>query len=310
EWVEFVAGAQGAEPVIGELTEGSAVRGYFTGLTVRRFGVPILGSPMPGWTTGFMGFNLEPGVSRREATEALVDFAFGSLGCAHLELKDHELDLAEVEGLGFDHTAWHGLEVDLSPPEDEVFASFKSACRTAIRKAEKQGIVVEEAEVDGFVEDFYPQMQDVFAKQNLVPTFGPDRIRELIRHVHPTGRLLLLRARDSEGTPVATGIFPFHNRTIHFLSGASWRSSQSQRPNEALMWHAMRFGKQRGMQAMDLGGFMSYKQKWGGRELRPPHLRKSRSGAVAALRDLAQRAFVARVRLAGKLRRGGGDARE
>ena len=145
EWLEFVAGAQGAEPVIAALRDGSETRGYFTGLIVRRARLSILGSPMPGWTTGFMGFNLEPGVSRREATEALLEFAFGPLGCAHLELKDIGLDLADVEGLGFDRTDWHGLRVDLGKPEEEVFASFKSACRTAIRKAEKAGVTVEEA---------------------------------------------------------------------------------------------------------------------------------------------------------------------
>jgi CelD/BcsL family acetyltransferase involved in cellulose biosynthesis len=299
EWVEFVADAQGAEPVVAAFVDGSAPRGYFTGLLVRRYGFSILGSPMPGWTTGFMGFNLEPGVSRRAATEALLEFAFGPLGCAHLELKDLNLNLEDVEGLGFEHTAWHGLEVDLTPPDDEIFASFKGPCRTAIRKAEREGVVVEEADDEGFVDDFYPQMEDVFAKQGLVPPFGPDRIHQLIHHVHPTGRLLLLRARDSNGACAATGIYPSMNARIHFLAGASWRSFQHLRPNEAMMWHAMRLGKERGREAFDLGGHMSYKQKWGGRDVHPPILRRSRSRRVATMRNLAQRAFTARQELRG-----------
>ena len=217
EWVEFIADTQGAEPVVASLNDGSSARGYFTGLIVRRYGLSILGSPMPGWTTGFMGFNLDPGVSRGEATEALLEFAFGDLGCAHLELKDPHLELADVEGLGFQYTAWRGLELDLSPTEEEIFASFNGRNRTAVRKAERSGVVIEEADDEGFVDDIYPQIEDVFRKQGLAPPYGPDRIREMIRHVQPSGRLLMLRARDSEGTCIATGIYALMNRTMHWV---------------------------------------------------------------------------------------------
>ena len=149
----------------------------------------------------------------------------------------------------------------------------------------------------------------MFAKQGLVPPFGPERVQEMIRHVHPSGHLLLLRARDPAGESAATGVFPLANKTIHFLSGASWRESQNLRPNEALMWRAMQIGRERGMESLDLGGFMSYKRKWGGEELRPPHLRKSRSRRVAMMRDLAARAFGARQKLRGRLGSGrDGDA--
>jgi len=141
EWVEFVASCQGAEPVIAALKDGSTTAGYLTALIVRRYGIPILGSPMPGWTTSFMGFNLEDGVSRRDAVEALLEFAFSSLGCRHVEFRDHDIGLADVEGLGFEHTPWRGLQVDLRQPEEQIWAGMKSECRTAIRKAERSGVV-------------------------------------------------------------------------------------------------------------------------------------------------------------------------
>jgi len=81
--------------------DGGERVGYFSGLVVRRFGVRILGSPFPGWTTESMGFNLAEGVSRRDAAAALVRFAWGPLRCAHLELKDRRLQAADLDGLGF-----------------------------------------------------------------------------------------------------------------------------------------------------------------------------------------------------------------
>jgi CelD/BcsL family acetyltransferase involved in cellulose biosynthesis len=302
EWVEFIASAQRAEPVVAGLVADAVTVGYFTGLVHRRFGVTILGSPMPGWTTAFMGFNLEPGVSRRAAVEALVPFAFGDLRCAHLELRDRNLLASDVAGLGFRHTPWTGIEVDLRRPEEEIWDALKASCRTAIRKATRHGVTVEEATGDDFAEDFYPQLEDVFAKQALVPPYGIERVRELIRCVHPSGRLLLLRARNADGACIATGIFPGMNRMMHFLAGASLREHQHLRPNEALMWHAMRHWKGRGIEACDLGGLVSYKHKWGGREVHVPSVRKSRFRALSLMRDAAETAHGARQAIRGRLR--------
>jgi Acetyltransferase (GNAT) domain len=301
EWVDFIAETQRAEPVVAALNEGGATVGYFTGLVMRRFGLRILGSPMPGWTTGFIGFNLEPGVSRRAAVEALAPFAFRTLRCAHVELCDRYLREADVEGLGFERTSWRGLEIDLRPSEDEIWASVKGNVRTAIRKSEKLGVTIEEASDLEFADDLYAQVRDVFAKVSLAPPWGADRIRELIRSVHPTGRLLLLRARNPEGDCIATAVFPGMNRTMHYLSAASWRRHQQLAPNEALVWHAMRHWKARGVEVCDLGGFMDYKRKWQPYEVHVPFLRKSRFRAVAMMRDAAKRAHDARQGLRGRM---------
>jgi hypothetical protein len=217
-------------------------------------------------------------------------------------VRDRHLLGSDLAELPFRHTPWTGIEVDLSPPEEEIWAALKAPCRTAIRKASRQGVTVEEATGVEFADDFYPQLEDVFAKQALVPPYGVERVRELITCVHPSGRLLLLRARNSEGTCIATGIYPGTNRTMHFLAGASLREHQHLRPNEALMWHAMRHWKSRGIEACDLGWFLSYKRKWGGYEVRVPLVNTSRFRALSLLRDAAENAHGARQAVRGRLR--------
>ena len=303
EWVSFVAATQDAEPVFAAVKDGSATVGYFTGLVVRRFGIPILGSPLPGWTTQYMGFVLDEGVSDRAVAEALAAFAFDELGCMHVELRDPAISIDAVSGLGFEYTRKVSLEVDLAREEDEIFAGMTSACRRCIRKAEKVGVIVEEAADDGFADDYFAQLEDVFAKQSLVPMYGVDRVRALIENLHPTGRLLLVRARAPSGECIATGIFPALNRTMYFWGGASWRDFQIMRPNEAVMWYAMRYWKARGVEACDLGGGADYKRKYGGREIDTPFFRKSRFRAVSRMRALARQAFRQRQRAIGRLRR-------
>jgi hypothetical protein len=290
-WLEFVRETQGAELVLARLLDGGATVGWFTGLVVRRFGVPILGSPFPGWGTPSLGFNLDPGVPRGEAARALLPFAFRGLGCLHLELADPLLARSDAEALGFEVRTARTFISDLTPDEDEIFAGMESSTRRNWRKSVKSGVTVEEAAPEGFAAEYYTHLLDVFAKQQMRPTYDRERVERMLRHVHPTGDLLLLRARDSEGRSIATGIYPGYNRGSYFWGNGSLREHQILRPNEALHWHAMRTWKERGATAHDWGGGGDYKAKYGGTETQTRFYRVSRYRAIGRARDLARAAY-------------------
>jgi hypothetical protein len=288
EWMLFISITQRGEPVVAALREGHRTIGYFSGVIVRKCGLKILGSPFTGWSTDYMGFALSPGVDRRRAVEALFHLAFRDLGCVHVEIMDRNLTLEDLAGIDIRYRIFRGFEIDLTRDENQLFVNMTSACRRCIRKAEKESVVVEEAHDLAFADEYYAQLQDVFAKQRLIPTYDVGRVRELITAVHPTGHLLLLRARDKQGRCVGTGIFLHMNGMMHFWGGASWRQYQSCRPNEAIQWHAMKIGKQMGLHAYDMGGGGEYKRKYGGREIEVPWFRKSKYKWIGHLRDMAQ----------------------
>ena len=306
QWLSFVAEAQRAEPVLATVHDGGSVVGHFTGLVTKRFGLRILGSPMAGWTTSYLGFNLRPGVSRRAALEALMPFAFGELGCAHLEIRDRFAAAPDLEGLGLRWASAPTAVISLTPPEESLFGAMAPACRRNIRKAQKSGVVIEEAHDDpSFAAEFYDQLRDVFAKQNLVPTYSIDRVRALIRNLEPAGRMLLLRARDAQGRCIATAVLPWYHTTMYFWGGASYRPDQHLRPNEALIWHALRCARSRGVTEFDFVGGNAYKQKYGTTEVPVPWARRSRSPLVAGLRDAAKEAYALRQRAVARLTRAG-----
>jgi hypothetical protein len=303
EWIEFIASTLGAEPVICALKDGNATVGYFTGLITRRYGIPILGSPMRGWSTWYMGFNLLEGVPRSEALRALVPYAFNSLDCWHVEVGDRNLSLDDVRGLGVPYTQLRRVEVDLRREEDEIWAGMTSACRRCIRKAEKSGVTIEEASDLEFADDYFAQLRDVFARQSMVPPYDAGRVRALIRTLHPSGRLLLVRARDLDGNSIATGIFPAMNRSMYFWGGASWSQYQHLRPNEPIMWYALRYWKARGVEACDLGGVVGfdYKRKYGTQEVTIPLAHQSKYRALWAMRNAARRASHRRQKILGRI---------
>jgi len=300
EWLEFVEATQAAEPVIAKVLDEGRTVAFFTGLLVRRFGVRILGSPFQGWATGYLGFNRLEEISSRDAVAALVDFAFGPLGCLHLELRDRPLTAADVDGLGFAVQPKKTFELKLRRPEEELWAGFKSTCRTAIRKAQKSGVIVEQASGPKFAEEYYAQLQDVFARQSLPPPYRAELVRELVARMEPTKRLLLLRARNAEGVTIATGIFPGLGRMAYFWGGASWRQFQSVRPNDLLMWSAIRYWREQGADVFDFGGAGDYKLKFGPTEVPVPLFRKSRFGIVDDMREVAKRTIILKRRLAGR----------
>jgi hypothetical protein len=301
EWIQFVSETQDASPVLAELREGSEVVGYFSGLTFSRFGVKVLGSSFPGWTTPYMGFNLVPGASRATALAAVEEMAWEEFNCLHMEVSDPYFTVEDGQSLGFTVGAYVSYRTDLRKSEEELFNSMDSACRRCLRKAEKGGVVIEEAHDLAFANEYYEQLKDVFAKQNLVPTYDLDRVQALVKNMEPTGRVLLLRARDAEGNCIASGIFPGYNKIAEFWGNASFRSSQILRPNELIHWYVMRYWKQRGAEVYDWGGEGAYKEKYGCVPHSVQWFTKSRYQFVSKLRDEAKKMFERKQKFMGWL---------
>jgi len=300
-WIKFIAQTQHAEPVLAALSLHDETLGYFTGLIVKKFGFKILGSPFPGWNTPYMGFNLRPDVTRSLAAEALVDFAFDHLKCHHIELMDRYMVPEDYSHLGFETSMFDSFELDLSLTEDELWRNMRKDCRESIRKAERSEVVVEEAHDIAFADDYYEQLKHVFAVKNSVPPFGVDRVRQMIAFMEPTGNLLMLRARNKEGTCIATSIRPAMNGIVFAWGSASWRHFSRVKPNEMLQWYAIKYWKARGMRTFDLVGRGDYKLKYGSHPIVVPWVRKSRNPGIAFLRFSAEEMFRAAQDTFGKL---------
>jgi len=303
-WLEFLKRTQGAEPVVAALVNGDERIGYFTGAIVRKFGLRILGSPFKGWSTDYMGFNLLSEVYKAQALTALKHFAFEQLECVYFEIVDRHLSFDDVDGNDPDleYSSAMTYEVDLTQPAEVLLANMNSDRRRCIRRAQEKGVFVEEAHDIEFAEDYYAQLQDVFAKQSLVPTYGIERVHELIRCIHPTGMLLLLRVKDPEGNCIATGIFPAMNDTAYFWGAAAWRKDLRWHPHEPMHWYAMNYWKTRGIKRYDFGGGGEYKKKYGGYKITVPRFVCSKYALLKTLRNTAQRAVSMRQRLVGRFR--------
>jgi len=302
EWIRFIAESQDATPVLAEIRDGSSQVGCFCGLIITRFGIRILGSPFPGWTTTHMGFNLAPHVPRWMALQALKRFAFHDLNCLYFEIADRLTTKEDGERCGLTGHFFHSYEIDLKKSEEQIFAEMKAPCRTCIRKAQKHGVVIEQSSGDDlFADEYYEQLKDVFTRKGLVPNYSRELVQLFVHHLYPTGRLLLLRARDPDGKCIATSLYTGMNGLASFWGNASLRSSQHLRPNQAIHWYAIRYWRAHGMKTFDWGGEGTYKEKYGGHKVLVHRFCNSRVPMLPALREQARRLFMYKQRVKGWL---------
>lgn len=258
-----------------EIRDDSGLLGFYCALRITRLMIPIHGSPLGGTGTNFMGPLVGDDVDQRELVEAF-NRLFGPRHYLHLELSNPFLNPAVMKESGFEVQESVTHMCRIAPTEDAAFASLSTEARNRVRKAAKNGVVVERTMDPAIVSEFFVQFQEVYGKQGMTTPFGEERPRSLFERLMPSDSLLALRV--SKGDEIlATGLFPFDDRAIYFWGAASWLRHQKLCPNEALHWGVFQFAVERGIPFYNMcGGRNQFKSKFGGEDI--PYLTYHKSG--------------------------------
>jgi hypothetical protein len=309
-WLAYLSATQDAELVLAAVlpARGGPPAGHFVGALVRRYGMRMLGSPMPGWATQHLGFLLDPDVPHPptplDLARALTDLAFGPLRCVHLELSQRGLTGADLAGSGFTAVPGATYLVDLDAPEDAILSRMHPRTRTYVRRAARTGLTVEDAGAvtggEEFAAIYHAQLSEVFARQGLAPTYGLDRVRQLVRALGPSGQLLLSLVRGPDGAPLASGISVGRGQLAVNWGTASTPAGASLHPNDLLWWHLLSTWRARGATCLDMGGRGDYKAKYGGVPLETERFHASRPAVLGHGRVLVERLVALRQARAGR----------
>ena len=249
-----------------EIRDRSAILGYYCALRITRLMIPIHGSPLGGTGTNFMGPLVSDGADQPAILQALLRL-FGPRHFLHLELSNPWLDRSLMENAGFEIQDSVTHVCRIAADEDAAFASLSTEARNRVRKAAKNGVVVERTDDPAIVSEFFDQFREVYGKQGMTTPFGEDRPRSLFHHLMPAGRLLALRVKHGEEL-LATGLFPFDDRAIYFWGAASWLRHQKLCPNEALHWAVIQFAVEKEIPVYNMcGGRNQFKNKFGGEDV-------------------------------------------
>jgi len=169
---------------------------------------------------------------------------------------------------GFQETSCftrHVIPLDKSL--EELQAAFQSSARRGMKKAEREGVSVHSATGPEDMRRFYCLYVTTRRKHGVVP--APYRFFEEIQaHLLAAGSGCLLLA-EWQDRLIAADLLLWDARRLFYKFNVSDPQFLEQRPNNLLMWEAIRLGKKLGCSAFDLGrseadneGLQRFKSLW------------------------------------------------
>lgn len=299
-WLRFLEDTQPGKTLRYKIVNKANVEGYFAGLLVKKGLWNILGSPLPGTTTNYMGPIVNKGFDTRSFLKALDEFC--KVHKIHqVELVNPFLEGKVLEEIGYAISKDITYIVPLNEDEELMWKNLKSECRNRIRKGINNGLIVEDTDDPAFIKEYYNELLEVFARQGLVPTYPVERVKSLFANLKPSN-LLALQVRNGDSV-VATGLFPYDERCIYFFGGASWIKYRSLYPNELLHWTAMTIAVKKGIKGYDMTGSGTFKPKFGGHEVVVYKYNKSYALLAKYGREIYKSVFYVKQKIKGKIGR-------
>jgi len=160
----------------------------------------------------------------------------------------------------------------LSPDPNAVFRKFKKTrVQQCIVKSERGGVTVRHGESLKGMQVFYSLQ--LRARRRLGTPVQPRRYFELLwqRLIEPELGFLLLAYKDR--IPIAGALFLAWNGTVIYKHSASDPAYWHLRPNNLLLWTAIKWGCENGYHTFDFGrtdlddeGLRNFKNGWGTQE--------------------------------------------
>jgi peptidoglycan pentaglycine glycine transferase (the first glycine) len=162
--------------------------------------------------------------------------------------------------------------IDLSIPEEEIFAQFSQTCRRHIRKAEKGGVRV----FSGNDTEAFAKMSQKTAKRDGFAAHAKTYFQKFLSAFENNVELLFAATGEEI---LCGGIFVHEKETTYYYYGASTEEKRELNAPTYLQWEAMKRAKNRGSTYFDLlgiapknasenhplAGVDRFKQKFGGK---------------------------------------------
>lgn len=157
-----------------------------------------------------------------------------------------------------------GLEKTLG----RIFHGFRSSTQRNIRRAERGGLRADVQRSSLALKEFYG-LHCMTRKSHSLPPQPYQFFEKLLEHVIGADNGFVVLAAF-EKTPVAGAVFFHFGDTVLFKYGASDKRYHHLRPNNLVMWEAIKWCKERSFKYLDFGrtkpdhkGLLQFKAGWG-----------------------------------------------
>ena len=268
-WLDYLAESRALDIRFWAIQCNGNTVGYFCGGVLRKGPFRILGSPLKGWGTNFLGPVVNRDLDQGAFLRALDDLAKRErFAMVEIENSLFRPDLMERAGYFSTPQPTYVVPLTAGNPED-MWRCIDLKSRQKVRKAKRAGLIVEETDNPSLADEFFDEFVEVLSRKDLYPPYDRNCPRLLFQHLRPQDLLIGLRISEPGGKTIATGLFPHDEKTLYFWGGASRIDSWSYCPNDLLQWTVMEMASLRGLSVYNMCGFGHFKSKFGGTLLTP-----------------------------------------
>jgi hypothetical protein len=252
-WLKYLEDGGHGRVVRMEMLENGLTVGYFAGLLVNKGPFRILGSPVSGSKSEFMGPITNQNLDLGSFLDAIDGFC-RQRRIHHLELGSPLFEPEIMTRHGFKTWDWKTFRIPLSVDRETMWTAINKKCRNRIRKGISNGLCVKETREPSFIETHHAQLREVFGRQGLAPSFSLKDLNSLVERLWPDDLVYTLQVIHKPSSEVvATGIFPHDDRHVYSISTASQLSARSLYPNELLYWTVMEMAGRSGIRQLSIG---------------------------------------------------------
>jgi CelD/BcsL family acetyltransferase involved in cellulose biosynthesis len=186
----------------------------------------------------------------------------------HCEVRGDDL---AVHGEAPEIAAFVGHRLNLRAGREKLQASFDSAVRRGIRKAEKHGLVAAIEDNRAAMDDFY-RLHCATRRRHGVPPQPRRFFGHIYEQIIRAGKGFIATTRK-DGRCIAAAVFLCHGHRAIYKFGASARDAQDLRPNNLCFWRGIAHLADAGYHTLDFGrtdcgneGLRRFKRGWGSTE--------------------------------------------
>jgi hypothetical protein len=205
--------------------------------------------------------------------------------------------------------------VDLTQIERRLFSNLRDSTRRNIKKATKSGVVLEIGQSRSSLKSFY-RLNCITRKKHGLPPQPFSFFAKVYDYIISKGQGTVFSALHS-GKTIASAIFFNLGRKVIYKYGASDPGYQNLRPNNLIMWEAIKYYRAQGFETLNLGrtepgneGLLRFKNSLGAKEtaleyhkydLKRKRFVKKQANTVGLAHKVFARAPVGMLRLLGRL---------
>jgi hypothetical protein len=144
-----------------------------------------------------------------------------------------------------------GHRLDISREDNEIYGAFKDTFKRNIKKARANGVIVQFLDTEEAVREFY-RLNCITRKRHGLPPQPYRFFRKVHEHIISKGLGIVALASHGNRFIAGAVFFHFGEKTL-YKYGASDIKYQNLRPNNLVMWEAVRWHRENGFKSLSLG---------------------------------------------------------